>query len=228
MPEVKLEASWKSYLGDEFAAEYMQNLSKFLRAEKAAGRKIYPPGREIFYAFSLTPFDSVKVVILGQDPYHGPGQAHGLSFSVRPGITKPPSLTNIFKELQSDLGIQPPINGNLESWAKSGVLLLNSCLTVADGQAASHAGKGWERFTDAAIDLLNMHKHHLVFMLWGRKAQEKGAKIDRSRHLVLASAHPSPLAAHNGFFGSAPFSKANAYHRQHGISPIDWDVNAHH
>ena len=228
MPEVKLESSWKSYLGGEFAAEYMQNLSKFLRAEKAAGQKIYPPGREIFHAFSLTPFDAVKVVILGQDPYHGPGQAHGLSFSVPPGINKPPSLINIFKELQSDLGIQPPLNGNLENWAKAGVLLLNSCLTVADGQAASHTGKGWERFTDRVIDILNMHKRHLVFMLWGRKAQEKGAKIDRGRHLVLASAHPSPLAAHNGFFGSAPFSKANAYLCQHGITPINWNIATDH
>ena len=228
MPEVKLESSWKSYLGGEFAAEYMQNLSKFLRAEKAAGQKIYPPGREIFHAFSLTPFDAVKVVILGQDPYHGPGQAHGLSFSVPPGINKPPSLINVFKELQSDLGIQPPLNGNLENWAKAGVLLLNSCLTVADGHAASHTGKGWERFTDRVIDLLNMHKRHLVFMLWGRKAQEKGAKIDRGRHLVLASAHPSPLAAHNGFFGSAPFSKANAYLCQHGITPINWNIATDH
>ncbi len=228
MPEIKLESRWKFYLGNEFADEYMQNLSKFLRAEKAAGRKIYPPGRDIFRAFSLTPFDAVKVVILGQDPYHGPGQAHGLSFSVLPGINKPPSLTNIFKELQSDLGIQPPLNGNLESWAKGGVLLLNSCLTVADGQAGSHTGKGWERFTDKAIDLLNMHKNHLVFMLWGRKAQEKGAKIDRGRHLVLASAHPSPLAAHNGFFGSAPFSKANAYLCQHGITPINWNIATDH
>ena len=202
----------------------MKNLSQFLRAEKAAGKKIYPEGREIFRAFSLTPFDLVKVVILGQDPYHGPGQAHGLSFSVRPGIAKPPSLQNIFKELQSYLGIQPPPHGNLENWAKAGVLLLNSCLTVVDGQAAAHAGKGWERFTDAAIEKLNQHKQQLVFILWGRKAQEKGAKIDQHRHLVLSSAHPSPLAAHNGFFGSAPFSKTNAYLCQHGIAPVNWDV----
>ena len=202
----------------------MQSLSKFLRAEKASGKKIYPQGREIFRAFSLTPFDLVKVVILGQDPYHGPDQAHGLSFSVRPGIAKPPSLQNIFKELQSDLGIQPPPHGNLENWAKAGVLLLNSCLTVIDGQAAAHSGKGWERFTDAAIEKLNRHKQHLVFILWGRKAQEKGAKIDQHRHLVLSSAHPSPLAAHNGFFGSAPFSKTNAYLSRHGIAPVNWDV----
>lgn len=227
MPEIKLEPSWRSRLEREFAADYMQRLGQFLRAEKAAGKKVYPPGYEIFNAFALTPFDLVKVVILGQDPYHGPGQAHGLSFSVRPGLAKPPSLQNIFKELQSDLGIHPPQHGNLENWAKAGVLLLNSCLTVTDGQAAAHAGKGWERFTDTVIDQLNQHKNHLVFILWGRKAQEKGANIDRDRHLVLDSAHPSPLAAHKGFFGSAPFSKTNAYHRQHGISPINWDVNAH-
>ncbi len=202
----------------------MRRLSHFLRAEKAAGRKIYPPGDEIFHAFSLTPFDSVKVVILGQDPYHGPGQAHGLSFSVRAGIAQPPSLQNIFKELQSDLGTQPPQHGSLENWAKAGVLLLNSCLTVADGQAAAHAGKGWERFTDAVIDQLNQHKRHLVFILWGRKAQEKGARINRDHHLVIASAHPSPLAAHDGFFGSAPFSKTNTYLHKHGITPINWDV----
>jgi uracil-DNA glycosylase len=224
LPDIKLEPSWKIHLEDEFATEYMKNLSQFLRAEKAAGKKIYPQGREIFRAFSLTPFDLVKVVILGQDPYHGPGQAHGLSFSVRPGIAKPPSLQNIFKELQSDLGIQPPPHGNLENWAKAGVLLLNSCLTVIDGQAAAHAGKGWERFTDAAIEKLNQHKQNLVFILWGRKAQEKGAKIDKHRHLVLSSAHPSPLAAHNGFFGSAPFSKTNAYLCRQGIAPVNWDV----
>ena len=228
MPEIKLETSWKLRLEREFAADYMQRLGQFLRAEKAAGIKIYPSGGEIFHAFSLTPFDLVKVVILGQDPYHGPGQAHGLSFSVRTGIVKPPSLQNIFKELQADLGIQPPPHGNLENWAKAGVLLLNSCLTVTDGQAAAHAGKGWERFTDAAIDQLNQHKHHLVFILWGRKAQEKGAKIDRDRHLVITSAHPSPLAAHNGFFGSAPFSKTNTYLKKHGIPPVNWDVNTDH
>ena len=228
MPEIKLEPSWKSRLEREFAADYMQRLGQFLRAEKAAGKKIYPQGCEIFRAFSLTPFQRVKVVLLGQDPYHGPGQAHGLSFSVRPGITKPPSLQNIFKELQSDLGILPPPNGNLENWAKAGVLLLNSCLTVVDGHAASHAGKGWERFTDAVIDQLNQNKRHIVFILWGRKAQEKCAKIDQGRHFVIASAHPSPLAAHNGFFGSTPFSKTNAYLSQHGIAPINWDVTADH
>ena len=165
MPEIKLEPSWKARLEREFAADYMQRLGQFLRAEKASGKKIYPQGREIFRAFSLTPFDLVKVVILGQDPYHGPGQAHGLSFSVRPGIAKPPSLQNIFRELQSDLGIFPPPNGNLENWAKAGVLLLNSCLTVADGQAAAHAGKGWEQFTDACIRKLSSEREKLVFLL---------------------------------------------------------------
>ena len=224
MPEIKLEPSWKRLLEREFAAEYMQQLGRYLRTEKASGKKIYPRGNEIFHAFWMTPFDHVKVVILGQDPYHGAGQAHGLSFSVRPGVAKPPSLQNIFKELHADLGIQPPPHGNLENWARAGVLLLNSCLTVTDGQAAAHAGKGWEKFTDAVIDQLNQNKQHLVFILWGRKANEKGAKIDRSRHLVITSSHPSPLAAHNGFFGSAPFSKTNFYLRQHGITPINWDV----
>ena len=228
MPEIKLEPSWKSRLEGEFSADYMQQLSRFLRAEKAAGKKIYPPGGEIFHAFALTPFDLVKVVILGQDPYHGPGQAHGLSFSVRVGMAKPPSLQNIFRELQSDLGIHPPQHGNLENWAKAGVLLLNSCLTVRDGQAAAHSGKGWERFTDAVIDQLNQHKDRLVFILWGRKAQKKGVKIDRDRHFVIASAHPSPLSAHNGFFGSAPFSKTNAYLSQHSLTPINWDVSTDH
>jgi len=222
LPQAQIEPSWKARLSPEFAADYMRHLSLFLRAEKDAGKKIYPSGSLIFNAFALTPFDAVKVVILGQDPYHGPGQAHGLSFSVRRGVPKPPSLQNIFKELHADLGIAAPPHGNLESWARGGVLLLNSCLTVVDGQAGAHAGKGWEQFTDAVIDQLNQHRHNLVFILWGRKAQEKGAKIDRSRHLVLASAHPSPLAAHNGFFGSAPFSKANAYLVAQGLTPIDW------
>ena len=228
MPEIKLEPSWKSRLEREFAIDYMQRLSQFLRAEKAAGKKIYPPGDEIFRAFSLT-------FRFGESGDFGPGSlsrarsgAWAQLFGT-PRIAKPPSLQNIFKELQSDLGIKPPpSHGNLENWAKAGVLLLNSCLTVVDGQAAAHAGKGWERFTDAVIDQLNQHKHHLVFILWGRKAQEKGAKIDRDRHLVIASSHPSPLAAHNGFFGSAPFSKTNAYLHQHSITPINWDVTAAH
>jgi len=224
MRDIVIEPSWKSRLIDEFAADYMQNLSRFLREEKAAGQTIYPPSAEIFHAFQLTPFDKVKIVILGQDPYHGPAQAHGLSFSVRRHIPIPPSLQNIYKELQADLGIVPPPHGNLESWAKAGVLLLNSCLTVVDGRAAAHAGKGWERFTDAVIDQINHHKENVVFILWGRYAQKKGARIDRPRHLVLESPHPSPLSAHHGFFGSAPFSKANTYLVQHGIDPINWDI----
>ena len=226
MSRVKLEPSWKSKLDAEFSAYYMLCLRKFLLAEKAAGKTIYPPGHEIFKAFELTPFDQVKVVILGQDPYHGYGQAHGLSFSVRHGVPKPPSLQNIFAEMSSDLGIAPPPHGNLEHWANAGVLLLNSCLTVAHGQAASHAGKGWEKFTDAVIDQLNQHRQHLVFILWGNKAQQKGVKIDRNSHLVLESAHPSPLAAHSGFFGSSPFSKANTYLEQHGIAPVMWGSGA--
>ena len=182
MPDIKLEPSWKIHLEEEFAADYMKMLSQFLRAEKASGKKIYPQGREIFRAFSLTPFDLVKVVILGQDPYHGPGQAHGLSFSVRPGIAKPPSLQNIFKELQSDLGIQPPPHGNLENWAKAGVLLLNSCLTVVDGQAAAHAGKGWERFTDAVIEKLNQHSNTL-FLSYGAVRRRK--KAPRLTNIVI-------------------------------------------
>jgi uracil-DNA glycosylase len=200
----------------------MAALSQFLRAEKAAGKRIYPPGGQIFRAFDLTPFEQVKVVILGQDPYHGPGQAHGLSFSVGPGVAPPPSLQNIYKELAGDLGIAHPGHGNLESWARQGVLLLNSCLTVEDGRAGSHQGKGWERFTDAVIAALNQEHKGLAFILWGRKAQDKGASIDRDRHLVITSVHPSPLSAHNGFFGSRPFSRTNDYLAAQGKSPIDW------
>ena len=221
--EVRIETSWRTRLAGQFAAPHMASLSAFLRAEKAAGKKIYPPGSQIFRAFELTPFDKVKVVILGQDPYHGPGQAHGLSFSVAHGIAPPPSLRNIYRELASDLGIAPPRHGNLEGWARQGVLLLNACLTVEDGRAASHQGKGWEPFTDAVIAALNREREHLVFILWGRKAQDKGAVIDRTRHLVLTSAHPSPLSASNGFFGSRPFSATNTYLESHGLTPVDWD-----
>jgi uracil-DNA glycosylase len=222
MREVNIEAGWKDRLAPEFAADYMGALSQFLRAEKAAGKHIHPAGSEIFAAFDTTPFDKVKVVILGQDPYHGAGQAHGLSFSVRHGIAPPPSLQNIYKEMANDLGLPHPGHGNLESWANQGVLLLNSCLTVEDGKAASHAGKGWEAFTDAAIGALNANHDHLVFVLWGRKAQQKGQQIDRERHLVIESAHPSPLSAHNGFWNSKPFSKTNDYLASHTITPIDW------
>ena len=220
--DIRIEDSWKTRLAAQFAADHMAALSQFLRAEKAAGKRIYPPGGQIFRAFDLTPFEQVKVVILGQDPYHGPGQAHGLSFSVGPGVAPPPSLQNIYKELAGDLGIAHPGHGNLESWARQGVLLLNSCLTVEDGRAGSHQGKGWERFTDAVIAALNKEHKGLAFILWGRKAQDKGASIDRDRHLVITSVHPSPLSAHNGFFGSRPFSRTNDYLTARGKSPIDW------
>ena len=222
MREVNIETSWKDQLASEFAADYMAALSQFLRAEKAAGKHIYPAGSEIFAAFNMTPFDKVKVVIFGQDPCHGAGQAHGLSFSVRRGIAPPPSLQNIYKELANDLGLPHPGHGNLEAWANQGVLLLNSCLTVEDGKAAAHAGKGWETFTNAAIAALNAERDHLVFVLWGRKAQQKGQQIDQHRHLVIESAHPSPLSAHNGFWDSKPFSKTNDYLASHAITPIDW------
>ncbi|MBL6775306.1 MAG: uracil-DNA glycosylase [Candidatus Puniceispirillum sp.] len=224
MSQVKIEASWKDQLAAEFAADYMTKLSQFLRDEKAAGKRIYPPNSEIFAAFDMTPFAKVKVIILGQDPYHGPGQAHGLSFSVRPDITPPPSLANIYREMASDLGLARPTHGNLEAWARQGVLLLNSSLTVEDGRPGSHSGKGWEGFTDAAIAALNVARDNLVFILWGRKAQQKGARIDRQRHLVIESAHPSPLAAHNGFWNSRPFSRTNDYLCAHAITPIDWTL----
>ena len=222
MREVNIETSWKDRLASELAADYMAALSQFLRAEKTAGKHIYPAGSEIFAAFNMTPFDKVKVVILGQDPYHGAGQAHGLSFSVHRGIAPPPSLQNIYKELANDLGLPHPGHGNLEAWANQGVLLLNNCLTVEDGKAAAHAGKGWETFTDAAIAALNAERDHLVFVLWGRKAQQKGQQIDQHRHLVIESAHPSPLSAHTGFWDSKPFSKTNDYLASHAITPIDW------
>jgi uracil-DNA glycosylase len=222
--EVKIEATWKYKLADEFASDYMANLSQFLRDEKAAGKRIYPKSSDIFTAFNLTPFDTVKVVILGQDPYHGPNQAHGLSFSVRHGISLPPSLQNIYKEMSNDLGTSPPDHGNLETWAKQGVLMLNSILTVEHGRAGAHVGKGWERFTDAAIAQLNSARDNLVFVLWGRKAQQKGSRVDPNRHRIIMSAHPSPLSAYNGFFGSKPFSKANDYLANHNISPINWSL----
>ncbi|MFP5384329.1 MAG: uracil-DNA glycosylase [Gammaproteobacteria bacterium] len=223
LERVSLESGWKQALAAEFASDYMAELRAFLRAEKQGGKVVYPPGADIFSAFNLTPFDQVKVVILGQDPYHGPDQAHGLCFSVRPGVDIPPSLVNIYKELESDLGITPPAHGHLEKWAAQGVLLLNAVLTVRAHQAASHAGRGWERFTDAAIAALNAQREHLVFMLWGSHAQKKGAVIDRKRHLVLTAPHPSPLSAYRGFFGCRHFSRANDYLVRHGMAPIDWD-----
>ena len=200
MRKVSIEASWREKLAKEFASEYMANLSQFLRDEKANGKVIYPPGVDIFSAFNQTPFNTVKVIILGQDPYHGPYQAHGLSFSVRHGISPPPSLQNIYKEMNTDLGMPPPGHGNLETWAKQGVLLLNSVLTVEHGRAGAHVGKGWERFTDAAVNQLNSSRDNLVFILWGKKAQQKGSRVDPQRHKIIRSAHPSPLSAHNGFF----------------------------
>lgn len=218
---VQIEESWKKHLAPEFEKDYFVQLTDFVRNEYAH-TTVYPPGRLIFNAFNLCPFDRVKVVIIGQDPYHGPGQAHGLCFSVNDGIALPPSLQNIFKEIQADLGKPIPTSGNLTRWAEQGVLMLNATLTVRAHAAGSHQRRGWEEFTDAAIRALNNEREHLVFILWGAYAQKKGAFIDRSRHLVLTSAHPSPLSAHNGFFGNHHFSLTNDYLRAHGQTPIDW------
>ncbi len=223
---IKLEESWKSALLPEFSQPYMAALKSFLKEEKSQGKAIFPKGSEYFRALDLTPLDKVRVVVLGQDPYHGEGQAHGLSFSVLPGVRPPPSLVNIFKELRDDLGIKPAGHGFLEHWARQGVLLLNSVLTVERSMAASHQGKGWERFTDAIIRAVNDQPHPVVFILWGSYAQKKAAFVDRSRHLVLKSPHPSPLSAHNGFFGSKPFSKANDFLVSKGYPPIDWALPA--
>ncbi|HEY6942616.1 uracil-DNA glycosylase [Dokdonella sp.] len=219
---VRLEPSWKAHVGAAFERPQMLALAEFLRAEKRAGKIIYPPGPLIFAALDTTPFERVKVVILGQDPYHGPGQAHGLCFSVPPGVPPPPSLDNIFKEIQRDLGIPRPDHGCLVPWAQQGVLLLNAVLTVERGLAGSHQNKGWEDFTDTCVDALNREREGLVFLLWGSYAQAKGRLIDRARHLVLKAPHPSPLSAHRGFIGCGHFSRANAYLRQRGQSPIDW------
>lgn len=218
---VQIEESWKKHLAPEFEKDYFVQLTDFVRNEYAH-TTVYPPGRLIFNAFNLCPFDRVKVIIIGQDPYHGPGQAHGLCFSVNDGIAFPPSLQNIFKEIQADLGKPIPTSGNLTRWAEQGVLMLNATLTVRAHAAGSHQRRGWEEFTDAAIRALNNEREHLVFILWGAYAQKKGAFIDRSRHLVLTSAHPSPLSAHNGFFGNHHFSLTNDYLRAHGQTPIDW------
>ncbi|GFO70750.1 uracil-DNA glycosylase [Geomonas limicola] len=222
--QVQMEAGWKDHLIDEFGKSYMQDLRTFLRGELAQRKVIYPKGNEYFNAFNSTPFEQVKVVILGQDPYHGPNQAHGLCFSVQQGVEPPPSLINIFKEIQADLGLSPSDfrHGNLKSWADQGVLLLNSVLTVEQGRAASHQGKGWETFTDKAIAELNEKRNGIVFMLWGSYAHKKGEVIDSSKHLVLKAPHPSPLSAHRGFLGCRHFSKANAYLVQQGSTPIDW------
>jgi len=219
--EVKIEPSWKSKLQAEFEKEYFLKLAEFVKDEYCKGA-VYPPGSLIFNAFNLCPFDKVKAVIIGQDPYHGPGQAHGLCFSVRDDVAFPPSLINIFKEIALDTGIPRPASGNLERWAKQGVLLLNATLTVRAHLAGSHQKKGWEEFTDNAIKILNEEKNNLVFFLWGAYAQKKGEAIDRSKHLVLESVHPSPLSASRGFFGNNHFSKCNAYLQEHGVEPINW------
>ncbi len=218
---VKIEPSWAQRLQGEFDAPYFSQLTDFVRKEYAAG-PCYPPGREIFNAFNLCPFDRVKVVIIGQDPYHEPGQAEGLCFSVKEGVAVPPSLQNIYKEMSDDLGREVPRHGSLRHWAEQGVLLLNATLTVRAHAAGSHQRQGWERFTDAVIARLNAEREHLVFMLWGSYAQQKGQVIDRQRHLALLSAHPSPLSAYRGFFGNHHFSRCNDYLISHGISPINW------
>jgi len=226
--QVKLHESWKAALADEFSSPYMATLKRFLLAEREAGKRIFPAGGEWFRALDLTPLDKVRVVILGQDPYHGLGQAHGLCFSVRPGVAPPPSLVNIYKELNSDLGLSRPGHGFLEHWAEQGVLLLNSVLTVQMGLAASHRNQGWERFTDAVVAAVNRKTDPVVFLLWGSYAQKKAAMVDSvdrgGRHLVLKAAHPSPLSAHNGFFGCRHFSKTNAFLEAHGMAPIDWSL----
>lgn len=219
-----LSAPWREALGSELEAPYMHDLREFLRNEKAAGKIIYPPGTEIFNAFNATAPHEVKVVILGQDPYHGPNQAHGLCFSVRAGVKVPPSLVNIFKEIEADLGIAPPEHGDLTAWANQGVLLLNATLTVEQAKAGAHQNRGWETFTDAAVAYLNQRCEHIVFLLWGSYAQKKGALVDRSRHCVLAAPHPSPLSAHRGFFGCRHFSKANQYLVRNGRLPVDWSL----
>jgi uracil-DNA glycosylase len=220
--EIKLDSSWKEALQDEFSKAYFAELTAFVKDEYKKGA-IYPAPKNIFRAFDLCPFNKVKVVILGQDPYHGPGQANGLSFAVNDEVALPPSLQNIFKELESDLGEKlSNRSGDLERWAKQGVLLLNATLTVRARTAGSHQGKGWEEFTDAAIKALSDQREHLVFILWGNYARSKGAHIDRTKHLVIESPHPSPFSAHNGFFGSKPFSKTNKYLESRGEKPIDW------
>jgi uracil-DNA glycosylase len=224
MERVRLEQSWRELLLPEFERDYMRSVREFLLREKQQGKVIFPAGDDIFNALNSTPFDQTRVVILGQDPYHGPGQAHGLCFSVRPGVDTPPSLKNIYKEIAADLGIPPTRSGCLQSWAEQGVLLLNAVLTVESGRAASHQRKGWEQFTDRIVALLNERREGLVFLLWGSYAQRKGEIIDRNRHLVLESVHPSPLSASRGFFGNQHFSRANSYLSANGQTPIDWHV----
>ncbi|AOA57967.1 uracil-DNA glycosylase [Acinetobacter larvae] len=226
LSQVRLDDSWKLPLADFLLSAKMDHLRQFLRQQKAEDRTIYPPSNLIFNALNTTPLPHVKVVIIGQDPYHGPNQAHGLSFSVQRGVALPPSLRNIYHELHNDLGVVPAKHGDLSAWAQQGVLLLNSVLTVEAGQPTSHQKQGWEDFTDAVIALINQHCEHVVFILWGAYAQRKGQKIDPERHLILKAAHPSPLAANRGgFFGCKAFSKTNIYLKQYGIEPIDWQLD---
>ena len=221
---VKLENSWKAALQDEFEQPYMKQLGEFLRREKAAGKVIYPPGPMIFQALNSTPLERVRVVILGQDPYHGAGQAHGLCFSVQPGVAPPPSLQNIFKELKRDLNLDIPSHGHLQHWADQGVLMLNTSLTVEQGVAGSHAKMGWQRLTDRVIEVISEKRSDVVFLLWGAHAQSKAKLIDPTRHLLLKSVHPSPLSAHRGFIGNGHFSRANQFLKQRGLEPIDWKL----
>jgi uracil-DNA glycosylase len=222
--DVKIEDSWKAALHKEFEKPYFQQIPAHLKTEKSQGKIIYPPGGLIFNAFNTTPLDNVKVVILGQDPYHGPNQAHGLCFSVQRGIAPPPSLVNIFKELKEDIGIPIPNHGDLTYWAQQGVFLLNASLTVRAGEPMSHAKLGWAQFTDAVIQTISEKRKHVVFLLWGKFAQDKKVLIDESKHLILRSAHPSPLSAYTGFFGCKHFSKTNEYLVSQGIDPIDWKI----
>jgi uracil-DNA glycosylase len=222
--DVKIEASWKEVLKAEFSKPYFKQITLHLKTEKAQGKIIYPPGSLIFNAFNTTPFSDVKVVLLGQDPYHGPGQAHGLCFSVQNGVPPPPSLVNIFKELQDDIGVPIPSTGNLTHWAQQGVFLLNASLTVRAGEPMSHAKIGWAEFTDTVIKTISEKKKNVVFLLWGKFAQEKRVLIDETKHLILRTVHPSPLSAHGGFFGCKHFSKTNAYLQNKRIDPIDWSI----
>ncbi len=222
--DVKIDESWKNVLKSEFSKPYFPQIPLHIKTEKSQGKTIYPPGSLIFNAFNTTPFDKVKVVILGQDPYHGKGQAHGLCFSVQYGVPPPPSLLNIFKELQDDIGIEIPNHGNLTHWAEQGVFLLNASLTVRAGEPMSHAKIGWAQFTDTVIKTISAQKKHVVFLLWGKFAQEKRVLIDESKHLILRSVHPSPLSAYGGFFGCKHFSKTNEYLSSKGIDPIDWSL----
>jgi uracil-DNA glycosylase len=222
--DVKIDPSWKQVLKDEFNQPYFEQITQHIKTEKLQGKTIYPPGPQIFNAFNTTPVDKVKVVILGQDPYHGPGQAHGLCFSVQPGVPPPPSLVNMYKELHEDIGFRIPNHGNLTRWAEQGVFLLNASLTVRAAEPMSHSKIGWAKFTDAVIKKISDVKKNVVFLLWGKFAQEKSVLIDQGRHLILRATHPSPLSAHAGFFGCRHFSKTNEYLVSKGIDPIDWTL----